>query len=446
MTKSVVAMAVVLFLSAHVYSQSCPQNFLGSKTLYAARQQKLTPPPAGYVPVFINHVGRHGARHLTSDVNTSYLYKLLQKADSLKALTAKGLLLKEKLLMLEKIEKNNFKSISSAGKEEQKGLALRMVQNYGAVFSEAKPVIQIAYTKEVRTLQSSDAFLTAMQTVINTAAVSKKINDTTLRFYDLSPAYTKFKNSGNWILGVDKLKASVLYGRLAEEICNPLFTPAFLKTLDEKEEDKITSDLYGFLTISYSLQKEAEEMSLSTKDISLHDFFTCSQLAVLAGIDNAEDFLVKGPGTDSSGIQVRIAAPLLADFIKTTDTFIQSNTVNAQLRFSHAETVAPFAALMEIAGASEPEPADKLHAAWKAENVVPLSANIQWVLYKNAKRNGWLIKFLLNEKEERINGLKPVHFPYYEWATVRNFFVARLARLNASLQTNYTLYLKNLAE
>ncbi len=37
------------------------------------------------------------------------------------------------------------------------------------------------------------------------------------------------------------------------------------------------------------------------------------------------------------------AAPLLADFVKTTDDYIRTKAGNAVLRFTHAEAIAPFA-------------------------------------------------------------------------------------------------------
>jgi len=77
----------------------------------------------------------------------------------------------------------------------------------------------------------------------------------------------------------------------------------------------------------------------------MRSFLTCAQLFTLGKIDNAEDFFAKGPGADVNGIQVKIALPLLADFINTTDEYIKTKAVNAQLRFSHAETISPYASL-----------------------------------------------------------------------------------------------------
>jgi len=60
---------------------------------------------------------------------------------------------------------------------------------------------------------------------------------------------------------------------------------------------------------------------------------------------------------------------------------------------------------------------------WKAADVIPMSANIQWVLYSNGKN--YLVKFLLNEKEAKIN-LPTDCFPYYRFNDVKAWYDAIL--------------------
>jgi hypothetical protein len=402
-------------------------------------------PPPGYAPVFINHVGRHGSRHLTKDVNTSFIYQILLQADSAKALSTAGKSLKEKVLNLEKVEKKNVKSISYQGKLEQQGLADRLYAHYSEVFKEPKPVLNVAYTKEVRTLQTSDAFLGELKTKINEPSLTRQINDTILRFYDLSPAYLAFKEGGNWETSIQLLKKSMQYDALINKITQRFFTPAFASMMDESGKDKFVSDLFGFITIFYSLQQEIVENGYKSADVDMQPFLTCEELATLAKIDNAEEFLVKGPGVDVNGIQVKIALPLLADFIKTTDAFIQTKSVNAQFRFSHAETIAPYAALLGFTSASEAvKNATDLNPSWNTAKVIPLSSNIQWIFYRQKNTENYLVKFLLNEKEVAVTGLATQTFPYYKWEDVRTFYIQKMASFHTGLDTDYLQYLKNL--
>jgi hypothetical protein len=438
--------ALLLFTQSIVFAQQpCKEPFLGSKTLYTPQQQTYTPPPAGFEPVFINHVGRHGSRHLTKDVNTTYLYQLIVKADSLNALSADGKKLREKVLILEKVEKKNFKSISYQGQAEQRGLANRMYTNYSTVFNQPKPVFNISYTKEIRTLQTSDAFLAELKTKINEPSVTKKVNDTILRFYDLSPAYLAFKENGSWEQPIEEFKKSLHYSEITRQIANRFFIPSFISKLDEEDIDKLVSDLFGFITISFSIQKEIIENGYTNAAIHMQSLLTCEELAVLGKVDNAEEFMIKGPGIDINGIQVKIALPLLANFINTTDDYIKTKAINAQFRFSHAETIAPFAALLNFTTASATSNnANQVDKVWNAEKIIPLSSNIEWILYLGKDGKTYLVKFLLNEKEMAVNGLKTKTFPYYNWEDVRSFYIKKMESFQAGINTDYPEYLKNL--
>src|SRR5581483_5579188 len=60
---------LLITASSQAFAQNCANDFLGTKALYKKPATILHTAPAGYEPVFINHIGRHGARHLTKDVN-----------------------------------------------------------------------------------------------------------------------------------------------------------------------------------------------------------------------------------------------------------------------------------------------------------------------------------------------------------------------------------------
>lgn len=439
------ALLYLLFLTAsalNVHAQDCGTAFLGTKTLYKAPLAKYTPVPKGYQPVFINHVGRHGARHLTKDVNTTAIYTILLKADSAGMLIEKGRQLKQMVLNLQKVEKGSTKSISAEGRAELKEIGDRMYRNYSNVF-DSHPNLNVTITKEVRTKQSADAFLSGLRAGFkDSAQITEANDDLNLRFYDESPAYTAYKDGDDW----EKYKVIIAQAEHIDEInkniTSRLFKSDFLKTQDKKWAEKVVSDIWGFATIVYSLKEEISQKGIDPKDLDFTSFFTCDELKALGRTDAVEDFLVKGPGVKPNGIQVIIAAPLLANFITTSDDFIKTGVTNANLRFAHAETISPFAALLGIVGADKVSPnINQFDAAWQASNVAPLSSNIQWVFYKKNGSANYLVKILLNEKEAHITGLK-TGFPYYKWADVRQLYMARLAKLNYKLGDDAAAFLK----
>ena len=429
------------FVPLLAIGQICKESFLGSKTLYQNQLVQYIAPPEGYLPVFINHVGRHGARHLTKDVNTTYIYQLLLHVDSLNGLSEAGKLLKEKIWMLEKVEKKNIKSISFRGKTEQQGLAGRMFANYSDVFNNSKPIIHVSYTKEIRTVQTSDAFLTELETKIKKPIITKEVNDTTLRFYDMSPAYDLYKNNASWHQYLQQLRDTLKYNELTVQVVQQFFTKSYFKNLKEKDLSRFTAELFGFVTIFYSVQEEIKNAGYKISDVNMQSYFTCTQLSTLGKIDNAEDYFVKGPGADINDIQVKIALPLLADFISTTDSYIKTKTVNAELRFGHAETISPIAALMGLASETTKWMND-IDQVWNADKVIPLSSNIQWILYQKDGSDNYLIKFLLNEKEVLVKGLTTKTLPYYNWNEVRAFYIKKLESFNTGLNTNFVQFLK----
>jgi hypothetical protein len=181
------------------------------------------------------------------------------------------------------------------------------------------------------------------------------------------------------------------------------------------------------------------------KDVDFKSFFTCDQLTALSISDSADEYLKKGPGADNNGIQVRVAVPLLVDFIKSADDFIRSGKYNAELRFAHAETIAPFAALLQIAGADKSGTnLSQISKVWQASKVIPLSSNIQWIFYKKNGSEEYLVKILLNEKESSITGLVPVRKSYYKWKDMRAFYMKKLASFHIMLTDDMNAYLADL--
>ncbi|MCR8561929.1 histidine phosphatase family protein [Mucilaginibacter sp. BJC16-A38] len=425
-------------------AQNCTANFLGTKTLYKANKLKYTPAPAGYVPVFINHVNRHGARHLTKDVKTTSAYTLLIKADSLNVLTEKGKQLMQMVVALQKVEKGNTKNISAEGRDELKGLGERMYANYDNVFAGAIN-LNVAVTKEVRTEQSADAFLSGLKKRLKDSVAIKKTNDDThLRFYDLSPAYKSFEDNIDESEPKLSLEKAANIDAINNAVTARFFTADFLSKLDDNAKSKFVSDVFGFATIVYSLAAEIKQAGFTTADLDFKSMFACDELATIGMLDSIDENLKKGPGTDNNGIQVRVAVPLLVDFINTADDFIRGKKFNAQLRFAHAETIAPFAALLQIADADRAsKDPSKLGASWQASKVIPLSSNIQWVFYKRKNASSYLVKVLLNEQEVHITGLATKTI-YYKWTDLCALYATKLTKLGVKLTDDMNVYLNTL--
>lgn len=480
-----------------------PQDslFLGTKTPYQAPGQSYSPPPAGYKPVFINYVGRHGARFLTKAGADLRVWEVLQAAEKNHALTVRGRQVKAMTARLLAIEKNKYEQISYLGKEEQTALGERMLYNYGEVFTGRG--LKIITTYKWRTQQSADAFLQGLGKVPGKRQYAKAPDslDAILRFYDLSPAYQQYKKSAALRKPLDSLDNDKRTKQVATHIWEALFTPTFRtastqssspgsqssssgsqsssprsqvsspgsqpsSSLSQSSSGSQTSrpasidpvsfsdNLYDLYSVQFSLPGEMLEKGYTKDSISLGIAFSKKELEWLDFRSEAQDFLEKGPGFDPLGIQVRVAAPLLADFLKSTGEIVDRNRVaagavqdsgispNAILRFTHAEAIAPFAALLGIPEASTPAASIyDYRAHWQAQSIIPLSANIQWVLYSNGQ--DWLVKVLLNERESALP-IPTGSFPYYRWKDLKNYYEQQLQSIGTGVEDDPLGYLKKL--
>jgi multiple inositol-polyphosphate phosphatase/2,3-bisphosphoglycerate 3-phosphatase len=476
---------ILLSIAAAVsFSRNIVSSPGGSKTVYTPEDTTNTLAPAGYVPYYINYVGRHGARHVTSLQELSRLDHFLQGAENSGNLTAEGDTLYARVDRLLSVEKKYTPGdLTQRGREEQYGIGRRMVLHYPSVFSGSKYYLNISWTEEQRTRQSLNAFMRAIPPPVVEPPMS--MDSVHLRFFDLSPAYKTFAKNGPWTKDLDRMLQYPAYQAQLGVLVRRFFVPAYAeklladssagevtdaRTSDATEADatvagakasdatkgvKMTKDpkksiagaqafseaVYGAAAITAGLKQEILASGWTPQAVDIFSLFSPREAKWLALVGGVKDFLVKGPGMDPDGIQVRNAVPLLIDLLQTTDSSIRHHAGGADLRFAHAETIAPLASLLELEGAVTPTK-DLLQypQIWKVEHIMPFSANIQWILYhadaggkdsagaKAPSAAPVLIKVLYNEK--------PVHlpvatndFPYYRWEDVRRYYEAKLARI-----------------
>ena len=107
------------------------------------------------------------------------------------------------------------------------------------------------------------------------------------------------------------------------------------------------------------------------------------------------------------GVTWRMASTLKEDFLQEVDAIASGASGQpvahlAKLRFAHAETIIPFAAMLGLPGMSEALPPATLYtyrnSAWRGAAVAPMAANIQWDVYRNTA-GAVALRMLYNERE-----------------------------------------------
>ena len=448
----------LLFLGVVVMGQG--PLFLGTKTPYPAPAGVYSSPPAGFQPVFINYVGRHGARFMTKAGPDVEALRLLEAAEGSQGLTKVGVRVRRMVRRLCEIEKGQYENITLLGAEEQQAIGQRMLSRYPAVFTGKG--LDVVVTYKVRTQQSADAFLKAFAGYKGQRRFSKLADslDAVLRFYDLSPAYQRYKKNEGLKKTLDSLDRDRRTGEAAAAVCERVFTPGFRAGLKPVDELRFTGNLYDLYSVQFSLVREIKD------SVDLGIAFGASQLAWEDFVSGAQDFLEKGPGRDPLGIQVKVAAPLLVDFVRRMDEVVRRGAVasgataaggsgaaqavggsDAVLRFTHAEAISPFATLLGISEASVPvSDIYDYSKHWRVGEIIPLSANVQWIVYSNGKE--YLIKVLLNEREVKLPlrgvGAGDGGGPFYRWEELRSYCMERLRAVGADPEGSMLEYLKRL--
>jgi hypothetical protein len=179
------------------------------------------------------------------------------------------------------------------------------------------------------------------------------------------------------------------------------------------------------------LRQELETAGYKPEETDIFSLLSPKEAEALATVEAARDFFVKGPGLDVEGIQVRVAAPLLADFIKSTDEWLATGKSGADLRFAHAETIAPIAALMGCEGAATAvtDPF-RYPEVWRTGRLIGYSANIQWIFYRKQAASGdYLLKVLYNERPIHLP-LATTTYPFYSWKAVREYYLQKLQSID----------------
>lgn len=397
-----------LFLLMYLSNFAQDNNFLGSQTLYVKVDENYTKAPEGFTPFYINHLGRHGARYLSSSKSIDKILNELIEASERKELTPLGEELLKDVLQLKNSEEGKYGLLSQIGKDMEFGIGKRMYKNYPQVFKENREILaEATYVK--RTQESMNEFLKTFKENISEDNVKTKINkkvDPILRFFDLNLEYIEFKENGDWKTMLNSFQNR---SKIYLEITNRIFKSKDM--LSAKNSLKFTTDLYGLYTNQYDIGE----------NVGLSKYFTQEELKYFWANKNLSMYLEKGPSSMGQNLPMDISFALLEDFLSTSENAIKNENIAANLRFAHAETVVPFASLLKIDFASkQTNDLNNVENIWKDYEVSPMGVNIQWIFYKNEK-NDILVKMLYNEKEINFP-IESNMKPYYKWDDVRKYY------------------------
>lgn len=171
----------------------------GSAIPYPDRTVKELAYPDSLTPVYINHVGRHGARFLSSSKYTTSLLRTLHKADSLNTITPMGRELIEICDLVVARTAGRWGALDSLGMAEQRAIASRAHIAFPSLFNNTK--IHAISSFVPRCVMSMDEFthqLTRLNNKVEIYMSSGRQNSPLVRPWDGDDEYKAFMSGDEW--------------------------------------------------------------------------------------------------------------------------------------------------------------------------------------------------------------------------------------------------------
>lgn len=423
------------------------ENYITSKKTYQPQQawQNYSSAPEGFHAVMVQHVARHGSRGLSSADDDDLLMQLWQQAKQENALTPLGEKLGAEIERLTSIQQQiGYGEISTLGRQEHADMATRMLQRHPQLFSAERPLpILVSHSGRSRAAKSGEAFLEQMlaekpelQAYIEEPYGSVE----TLYFHKAegSEGFDDYKdNDPQLIAAMDDIFNDSRTEEAISKILGDLFDESFIQRLQQGDyhfsaqsdpEDTLSTPweaveaLYGLYSVAPNLRADGE--------LDFSPFLADEQASWLAYIDDADSFYGRGPGFVGNDITYRAADALIKEMMEQIESIQTSSepVTRASLRFTHAQVTMPIATWLQLENTDQkvtPEqPYTYQDNSWRAAQVSPMGANVQWDVYANDSGE-ILVRMLHNEKEVRFAGeckSLPGHDYFYQYEELTRCF------------------------
>ena len=410
-----------LYLSAQSFRKEIdaqPELSASNYLAYPAPSGRLTPPPAGYVPVYISHYGRHGSRYLIRKEQYIRPLRVLERADSAGVLTDAGRDAAAKIRRMLAESYNRWGELTSLGAEQHRRIARRMYERFPSVFSG--PVwVDARSTVVIRCILSMENELQELLRCNPRLQIRHDASEHDMYYMNLSDEKLSRQKEN------DEVKTTMKEWDGQHLDCRPLLSRLFTDTAyagRNIDAPQLAHDLFSLAGI---VQNSEIRHSLS-----LYSLFTPDERYRLWQRANIWWYLHYGGAPQNGGTQPFSQRNLLRNIITTADSCLALSRPGATLRFGHETMVMPLTCLLDLNSSGiQVFCVDSLEAkGWIGSRIFPMAANIQLVFYRNPRRPhaDVLVKALLNE-EEATMPLPATATPfYYRWSDFKRLYLAKL--------------------
>jgi hypothetical protein len=331
-------------------------------------------PPEGYRLAFVETVGRHGARTVTSSARERRSLTIWARAQKAGAVTDVGGRLADDIAAFQRAEQRiGYGNLSAVGRAEWRGIGRRTADAYGSFLTEATAdgdQVVVKTSPVQRTTESADAMLESLEQAVPGLRMPE---------YVVDPARLLIGNGASFAgnHATEEVLTSAAVVGAAKHLLARSYDAAFVETLD----DPVHAALDLYLLYSTAPGMAADSGVTFARYVPLED------ARVLAFAVDAENFYQFGPGVAGEDSSYRAARPLLDDFFAALDERLAGGSTAAVFRLAHGETTMPFAALLGLPGSDRQATTTYSYAdnPWRADVAGRLAGSIEWAAYTDAE-------------------------------------------------------------
>ncbi len=389
------------------------ENLLGGEYyMYPLDDVKITPAPKGYRPVYISHIGRHGARYGLGDSVYETVRKVLSDAHQAGKLTEAGEDLYSRYEKFYPTVANRGGDLTYEGQKQHRFIAATMYNEFPEVF-KGKTKAAVLSTAVPRVMLSMTSFMDELKGLDKDLTYSMDAGRVYLPILEPDGGQNPFRVKTQ-IPAEAKASAAAVQASLidAKAFCSRYFN----------DTDYLES-AFGMWQFESNLRTVV--VGMQCLDVgqadTFSDIFTFDELFGIWEVRNYNGYLYMGrsPLTDNFGCTKNAA--ILENMIKEADEDLASGEVQLRLRFSHDTAILPLVSYMRLDnfGAVVDDPKE-VKNFWRSDKV-PMAANLQLIFYRGKRTPEILVKVLYNGHEASLP-IPQVAPSFYSWTAFKEYY------------------------
>jgi len=389
------------------------RNLLGGEYyMYPFDEVRITPAPKGYKPVYISHIGRHGARYGLGDGVYEAVRKVLSDAHAAGKLTPAGEDLHARYEKYYPSVANRGGDLTEEGQKQLRQIASTMYREFPEVF-KGKTNAKVLSTAVPRVMLSMMSFLDELKGLDSDLKYSVDAGRVYLPVLEPDGGQNPSR-----VRTQIPAEAKASYSAMQTSLVDPkAFCSRYFNDTDYLES---TSGMWQFesnlRTVVVGIQCLDGEQADTFSDI-----FTFEELFGIWELRNYNAYLymARSPLTDNFGCTKNAA--ILENMIKDADNDLASGEVQLRLRFSHDTAILPLVSYMRLDnfGAVVDDPGE-VKNYWRSDKV-PMAANLQLIFYRSGRTPEILVKVLYNGREASLP-IPQTAPSFYSWTAFKEYY------------------------